>query len=347
MKTTTLKSIPTRKRSLMAMAAGVTLGAGLATAPLHAVEYDEDYGNIPAGYNEDEWYDPGDWFDGNNIERDGNDYDWWDNRGWSDSYTDTRDRSDSTTVSTVTPYHYYYWDPVVLTWSVADTDDQKMSQSDNSDPADKTASGQDSRSKRNATLEGKVDGFKKVSQRDKDGNASDSSFVRVRLKNGESQVISLGSRINLAALDLNQGDDIRVVGQTARIDNREVLVARKVEVDGETFRIRQKNRPDVGQPVSIQGTVKDFKRSSLGQDAEDDNLVLRMELKDGKECVVDLGEGTTMQDLNLEKGSTVHLQGRKTKIDGKSLIVARKIRVDGDMNRLREDSRNQDRSNNL
>lgn len=293
---------------------------------------------LPLSADEDEWYDPSDWFDGNNVETAGTDYDWWDNRGWYDTY----DYYDY-----YTPYYSYYWDPVVTGWTRYEVQSDSNSSSSNvsnnsnnsNDSSASNRSGSNNRSSgkdRGMTrFEGKVDGFKKVNLTTQSGQDEEHSFVRVRLRNGDSQIISLGSRVNVADLDLSKGDRIEVSGKSSRIDNRDVLVAHRIETGGETFNIREKNRPETGQQVSVQGKIEDYRQTSLSDNAREQNLIVRLEMKDGKNCVVDLGQGTSLQDLDLEEGSNIRLEGEKTQVDGKSLIIARKIHVDGEKTRLR------------
>ncbi len=334
-----LSLIPDR-RSLMKLALSLSIFAGLAAVPLNAQS------QYRAGYNEDEWYDPGDWFDGNNYERDGSDqYGWDDNNTWDESYADNNlDTYDSSTTNTtvsdnntngvVSSPYYYYWDPVVIGWTTTDPADTKAnSQANNKQNKNQQQSG----AKDMTTFQGKVDGFRKVDLQTRDGKNEQHSFVRVRLKNGDARVVSLGTRVNMSDLDLEKGDKISVSGKNARIDNRDVLVAKQIQVADQTFRIKEKNRPQIGESVSIDGTIKDFKKTSLDGSREQ-NLIVRMELQSGKQCVVDLGRGTTLQELDLERGSEVKLEGRKTQVDGKNIIVAQKIRIDGDATRIRDKS---------
>ena len=90
--------------------------------------------------------------------------------------------------------------------------------------------------------------------------------------------------------------------------------------------------------MPITGTVKDVSKTRLSDESREDSLLIRLELEDGETCVVDLGEGTTLSELDLEQGSEVRLRGEKTKVDGKSIIVASSISVDGDTTRVRNTS---------
>ena len=240
-----MKSTSLRRFPITNLALSMGLFTGLATLPLHA-QSDE---NTRPGYNEDEWYDPTDWFDGDNIEKSDTGADWWQGADWSDN---TSDETNDTSTSSGQPYivYYYYWDPVVAGWT---SDSNQSKQSGKNQQASNSGSRSSSTM---ASFEGKVEGFKKVNLQDKQGKTGEYTFVSIRLKDGEQRVISLGSRVNLSDLDLNKGDQISVSGRNARIDNRDVLVANRIETGDQTFRIRSENRPSTGQ----QSTPTGFRR---------------------------------------------------------------------------------------
>ncbi len=321
-------------------ALNIGLFAGLSALPLHAQE-DE---NIPVGYNEDEWYNPGDWSDGNNIEATGSDS--WDNNDWSNSaeygkstgnnaYGQTAGTGNQAGRNQQQNQSYKTSRNSQQGWSDRQTSqNQQQGWSGRNQQAHRSQG----HSMKTVSFNGTVDGFKNVNLKNREGNLDEHTFVRIRLNDDETEVVSLGSRLIVSDLDLEKGDQISVSGRNARIDNRDVLVASRIEVDDKLFRIRKHNRPDTGQHLPIRGTVKDFSKTSLSDDSREENLLIRLELKNGKTCVVDLGQGTTLGDLDIEKGSEICLKGEKTKVNGKSLIVARMISVDGDRTRVRNKS---------
>ncbi len=323
MKTTILNHHLLRQRPITTLAVNIGLFAGLAALPLCA----QDDKKIPAGYTEDEWFDPGDWFDGNNIEPAGTD--WWDtNNGWSDTFH-------YHPYAATTPYYYYYWDPIGFAWttnpaSPSQQHDRSGDQQAGSDPGT---------SMKTASFDGKVDGFKKVNLKTSEGKRDQWTFVRIRLNNGDARVVSLGSSVNLADLKLEKGDPINVSGRNEQIDNRNVLIASRINVDGRSFNISANN----GRQVTLEGVVRQFTATSI-DGAKEKNLLIRLELKNGKSCVVDLGQGTSLSDLDIEQGSQIRLEGEKTKVKGKSLVVARKISVDGEDTRIPDKAVGRDQS---
>lgn len=307
--------------------------AGLAALPLQA----QDDENIPAGYNEEEWYDPSDWFDGDNIERAGNDA--WDNEGWSDSIDDDQGSYRGSNRSSDRNNDRSSYSSGYGKDKTSGTDKQSgWSQRQDGSERTQQANRKQERPMKKVSLSGELEGFKKVNVKDRQGKQDEQTFVRIRLEDENARVVSLGSRLILTDLGLEKGDQISVSGRNARINNRDVLVASSIEVDDKLFRVREDNRPETGGQSSIEGTVKDFSKTRLSDDSREENLLIRLELKSGKSCVVDLGQGTSLSELDIEKGSEISLTGMMTKVDGKSLIVARSVTVDGESTRLRQKS---------
>lgn len=387
-----MKTIPKtpqlqRRQQITALAMNIGLFAGLSALPLHA----QDNENSRTGSSEEEWYNPGNWSNDNQTDRNGSD--WWSNDGWSDS-ADSDDRSDNEAgnidgESQANRNQRQNRNNAQSRWDQqqdrsdrqagrntqqfrSDLQARRNMQQDRSDmqtrrnqrqdrnDAQTTRNGQQDWSDRNpqagrkqnrsmktVTFNGTVDGFRKVNLQDSEGKQDEHTFVRIRLEDDDARVVSLGSRLIVTDLDLEKGDEISVSGRNARIDNRDVLVASSIEVDDKLFRVRKHNRPDTGQQFPITGTVKDVSMTSLSDNSREKNLLIRMELENGKTCVVDLGQGTTLSDLDIEEGSEIRLQGKKTKVDGKSIIVARTISVDGDTTRVRGTSKGHRPDNNI
>lgn len=299
------------------------LFAGLASPLLFAAEYK----GTTSDKNDEEWYDPGNWKDEKKQESPASS-DWWDTKdGWQNSYNHAP-------IIAGRPYYhyYYYWDPMIIRWTT---------RSDNADESEETQPTQNRQSKRGnnsdrpawaktAEFEGTVDGFKKVDLENSAGERDYSTFVRIRLKNGHARVVDLGNHVNLTTLNLKKGDSILVTGRNKHMDGRYVLAADKIKVDGDIYQISKESKGK----TTVKGIVRQFSETSM-DGAMEKNLLVRIELENGKSCVADLGKGTRMRDLGLQEGSRIRLEGERTKVDGKSLIIARKLSVDGDTTHLR------------
>lgn len=195
----------------------------------------------------------------------------------------------------------------------------------------------DASTAKKARFEGTVDGFRRVNLRTRDGKSEQHSFVKVRLKNNESRVISLGTRLDPAKLDLGKGDRIRVSGDIGKVDGRNVLIADRIKTSNrEVFRIKDRNQPPAGMAsrAAVDGKLRGFRKVSLGG-ARDQNLLVRLQLRDGRSRIVDLGKNTNLSDLNLDQGDRVKVMGERRSINGRPVIVAKSIRVEGEKTRVR------------
>ncbi len=81
--------------------------------------------------------------------------------------------------------------------------------------------------------------------RDPQNRKSEQTFVKIKMEDGQSQIVSLGEDTrSLEELDLEQGDQIRVWGNTEQINDKEVLMAQKVRISTESMsREAQANLP--------------------------------------------------------------------------------------------------------
>jgi hypothetical protein len=305
------------RRSLQGLAFSTALCFGLASGnALADTEMEYEAGE---GYHEEEWYDPSDWFNEDN----------------QTSYETENSLSEGNWDDTYYPHRtgYYYWDSADQNWN-----DQESAQ--------QTVSNQQKKNNRNtARFDGTIDGFKKVSLIDRKGVKDDHTFVKVSLKNGQSRIVSLGNSKDLGDLDLSKGDKISVSGQMVKLDGKKIILADTLRSGGDSHSFAGSNQPNLknrsGQAahagmVTRSGTLEDATKVKLDKQKRDENLIVRLEMEDGTSCVADLGPNTTMEELNLDEGDTVWIKGKKRQINGKTLIVAKQLRIDGRQQGIRD-----------
>lgn len=372
-----------------------TLLAGvLAGTTLHAQE----------PYNEDEWYDPTDWFDGNNEEWDDS-YEWWDEgrddgegrayddkdhygwhyewNPWSDEWRRTYGwydeyyESDAYDEAVHGLYAYdldsrdgyadeygwhYDWDAAKGEWErdygwhdhsydnasyrYGEPASDTRSQQGKSDTDSRQRSSVDSQQR----IAGTIDGFRKLDSRD------EHTLVRLRLRDGRTRVVDLGSRVDPERLDLSYGDRVQIRGMRDRHQGREVLTATSIKIDGDRTRLRERSdeqgtqgegskagsdtreasaqRSRDGQTFA--GRLDGFKKTSL--DGREERLLVRMTLEDGTRRIVDLGPSARLKDLDLEQGDHVSVRGERRTIDGRTVLVADRLRIEGQRAALHQGS---------
>lgn len=209
---------------------------------------------------EDEWYDPTDWFDGNNLEHDDTlnvgtydayDYDY--DYGFDDAYD-----------------YGYDWTSYDNTWGVNDWDDDyydadywgdydwydtydtidgdiddtytyiiyPRSYSDSSSAQNSTA--QSDRSQKGqkskvAKLNGTVQGLSKMKLKRPSGAIGTYTIAKVALENGKTTIVNLGRESQLQDVQLKKGDKIQALGRRGQVANETVFVAHKLKANGSTI----------------------------------------------------------------------------------------------------------------
>jgi hypothetical protein len=251
-------------------------------------------------YDREQWYQPGDWF-----------ADDADSMSQSSRARTYEARSTPALASSRMSPFFYYWDPEIVGWSSA----IPMTGGDTAGFAGERLAHSGSGYRDSVRIQGKIDEIRWMNLYTVEGDPERHSFVRVRLENGGSRMVSLGTRAEPEDLELRKGQDIDVTGLTATVDGSQIVIADRIEVRDEH--------------VTLVGKVADFREVSLSG-TRDRNLMIRMDLSNGERSLVDLGPGTRLDDLDLETGDWIQLDGIRREIAGRSVIVANRIRVDAD-----------------
>jgi len=297
------------------------------------------------GYHEEEWYDPTDWF--NEDSQISYEDDYYSGNYWDDNYayTSSPNWNDDTWYDTYDytyDYNYGYdyglddgWDysypTTVYTWNASDQgwaedDNATTSNPGNNSTSEKSSKGENSKKnksnsndRKGTVLKGTIEGFRRMDLTT-GGRKAEHTFAKLRLESGKSQVVNLGRNLTLDKIDLEKGDTIRVAGKRGSVKGRDTLVATKIKVDGKDYNVGREDRNYV-----LAGKIKDFTKTKMGK--KGDHLMVRVDLKKGKDMLVDFGPNATLKDLDISKGDKVHINGRRAQVDGKSILVAQAISV--------------------
>jgi len=326
------------------------------------------------GVHEEEWYDPSDWFDGdegiNREETYGYDSSYHDRDYWEEDYqspqttgTDWSSWENSPEQARSTAV-LYIWVPSEGNWAQntqnrqsSNTDatrneqqqprsqrsparsDQRQARSEESeDRRSKQARQQKTdREQKEVQLAGTIDGFKQIRMQRLSKQQEDHTFIRVRLENDDAAVVDLGPSRTVESLDLNNGEEIKVRGGMKKLQDRKVVVASMIQSGDEKTKFRWNDQKQDSMTAS--GQVAEARKMQM-DGTRADHLLVRLELEKGKEIIVDFGPETTMSDLGLEEGDQIKVTGQTASIDGKSILLARNVRIDGTrkMNKANKDN---------
>jgi len=146
-------------------------------------------------------------------------------------------------------------------------------------------------------------------------------------------IADLGPVENLQEMDVQQGRQLTLAGILGRVSDRPVIFANQVSADGKTIEI---DRPELARP-GIEPRGMDFSRSmevtgeivaEKSVDVEnvaDKNKVVLLERERGDSIVADLGPEGGLDDMALDTGEQVRVEGRLAQIGERLVLLANKV----------------------
>lgn len=159
------------------------------------------------------------------------------------------------------------------------------------------------------------------------------TIARVQTDDGQRVAVILGSQSDMQNMDLAPGDDVKFRVRKGSINNRQVLVADRVRVNGRTYQIQQQKADDLKR---INGTVVDTMTRTLENRNGDStkHLLLKVQNADGRTCVVTLGPASQRDASRLSRGEDVSILASPTMVNGRQIYSARTFYHDGQTKRL-------------
>ena len=246
-----------------------------------------------------DWYDPYSYgyydYDNNDVYEFGSEYYDHNNDGIYDAYAWYSDRDGD---GIYDDYDYYSF-----------TEDKDNQQKGQKQKATLTASKQQS-------LTGRVQKTKLVKAR----GGKQHVVVALQPQGGQQNqpvVVDLGDANNIKNVNPKLGDTITVKGPRATVGKQSVVLARSIDVNGQTKQINRNAR-------TITGKVTDVHRTkNRGQE----NLLAMVESDDSgkkQKIAVDLGPADRLK-MDVKKGSTLTFSGFPVKANDKLLIMAQSV----------------------
>ena len=315
--------------------------------------------------NEDEAYDPTDWFDGNNYEYDdtlnldvfgpahgyynyeiGDANTWYDSE-WNEPASDW-DAADPGAISRPIGQDYGWhqqWNPSSKRWeSDYGWHNGQYDYFPEADETDRTQ--RNSTTTRNSaaqktekkTVRGIVQHVQTLTLRDRRGADRRHAIAKVNLRDGRSFLVDFGEKQQNLRLQIDAGEEVQITGNVGRISGRRVLFATSARVDGQNYTVQRQNRgQSQSQIANISGIVQDVAPIYLNNEAGRSKRFVKLSLQNGKMHLVDLGQ-VRAADIGLTEGERVTLRGYRDQISGREFIRASRITVNGETKELNANS---------
>ncbi|MHC1762776.1 MAG: hypothetical protein AB9869_00510 [Verrucomicrobiia bacterium] len=188
-------------------------------------------------------------------------------------------------------------------------------------------------------LRGTVESVREAQWRSSSGQTDQRCIVHLTMENGRTTYVDVGSKSMLQDLDLSSGDWVHLRGRFADVGGREVFLADRIQVNGQSHSIQrsgnqgqqmaQGSRTSQSQTRTVQGRIDGFRHIYLRpqQGQRQQHSLAKLQLQDGRSLIVNLGPKRDLDDLQLEKGDRITLRGGQGTIDGRSVFFADQVRT--------------------
>jgi hypothetical protein len=152
----------------------------------------------------------------------------------------------------------------------------------------------------------------------------------IQTQAGRNVCVALGSPDEVAELDLQRGDHINATGITTTVDEHPVLIATKINYEGQTLSVN----PDARQWVSrlqkssgqqqYNGQVLSLRTASF-QGVDSQCVLAKVRLSDGDTKTVNLGPKDDIQQLQLQPGDELQFTAKHCSVNGRPCLAAQRV----------------------
>ncbi len=150
-------------------------------------------------------------------------------------------------------------------------------------------------------------------------------IARIRTRQGQTAKVDLGPEKKINELNLQKGDQITVHGRSGTINEKQVLMAFRLDSGDQRVSIR---RPGDKSMRRYSGEILKTRTVTMGQ--KNEQLVLaRIRLDNGTTTMVNLGPTSQIANLNISSGQQVSMLARPVNISGRRALVVEQLQVDG------------------
>ncbi len=153
------------------------------------------------------------------------------------------------------------------------------------------------------------------------------------LKTGNERIIvaDMGPAKDLEDVALEKDKQIKLEGDSVRVGNRPVFLVSKANIEGREIKVKRGETPEVSKKgtdiKNVKGQIINEKNVDIkGQDQT--HKVVMLETEKGNHIVADLGPGENLNDLKVQKGKEIEVQGRITRVSDHLVVIADKVQAD-------------------
>lgn len=154
------------------------------------------------------------------------------------------------------------------------------------------------------------------------GMSEEHLLARVETGGGRTAKVDLGPKSKLESLGLKEGSKVSVRGDRGTIDDRPILMARRVESGDKAVDVEM---PDDRFLKRVRGKILST-RTVKFRNRDGEHVVAHLRARSGREATAILGPQSRLSELDLTQGDEVAILARPGSLNGRPALVAEQVR---------------------
>lgn len=170
----------------------------------------------------------------------------------------------------------------------------------------------------------------------------------IRTQENQEVVADLGNKQNLQNVSLEKDQQLQLQGEMARVGGRKVFLVSQISTDGQQVQVQRQQKTGAQQGAADQARQQQKKMSKMKEmgmkqvsgkvtHEKDVNIrgrdqshkVVMIQTQQGEQVVADLGPQENLQQIDIEKGKELQVQGQLARVSDHLLLVANQVQADG------------------
>jgi hypothetical protein len=160
--------------------------------------------------------------------------------------------------------------------------------------------------------------------------------VLLDTSDGRQIPVNIGSITDIEGVVIKSGQPLRVRGKEVRIGDEVLFQADRLETDGRPIVVVRHEQPDIEIAPVIRvesddstwrrysGRIVDEKTLDI-RNSDRERMLVLLERDDGQRVVVDLGDEDRLDEVDLDEGDAVTVEGHLMRVGGRDVLMAERI----------------------
>jgi len=175
------------------------------------------------------------------------------------------------------------------------------------------------------TVSGKIEDMRRIMLA---GMEDEHQLAKIRTPDGRIARVDLGPVVNLRDLEIRHGDTITVHGKTGTINDKNMLMANRIEIGGHMLSVGWPNDRHLSRYSGevLSARIAPFRNTNVPE-----QMFARVLLDQGGVTTVNLGPSHLLPDMSPQelRGKQISFLAHPAKIGNRVALVSEELRIEG------------------